>query len=120
MNESQHQQAIVRHLKVRCAGDATWWAVPNGMFSNPVTASRCKAEGLRPGVPDLCFLKAGKPYFIELKAPKSSHGAKGYCTANQIEMHREIANAGGRVAVCFGHDEAIRQLEEWGVLEGRS
>lgn len=118
MKESQHQEIIVQHLEARCAKDATWLAVPNGMPSNPISVRHMKRQGLRPGAPDMLFLKRGHLYAIELKAEHT--GKASPVTKAQARMSREIHNAGGTTAVCFGHEEAIERLEKWGVLVGQS
>ncbi len=39
------------------------YAVPNGGDRNPVVAAKLKAEGVKPGVPDLVLPVARGPYF---------------------------------------------------------
>lgn len=43
------------------------------------------------GIPDFCGIHAGRPLYIEAKAPK------GEPTANQLKRHEEIRAAGGEV-----------------------
>lgn len=119
MRERDAQIRVIHELQRRCARDATWWAVPNSMSANATARARAKEEGLRPGVPDLCFLKAGKPLYIEMKSENSGRSTIMAVTDAQVALHREITDAGGRVAVCFGVDETLKQLEDWRVLERR-
>jgi hypothetical protein len=121
MTEREAQVALVEHLRYRCAPDATWWAVPNGFNASRASRRRMVEEGLRKGVPDMTFIKKGmQPLFLELKADTTGGvggcGNKATVSDSQVEMHREIHNSGGRVCIVFGLDEAIAQLEEWGVL----
>lgn len=46
------------------------FAIPNGGFRNKATAGRLKAEGVKPGVPDICLPIARGRYcslYIEMK-----------------------------------------------------
>ena len=42
---------------------AKLFAIPNGGHRNVVVAGKLKAEGVRPGIPDLCFPEARGGYF---------------------------------------------------------
>src|SRR3990167_9133604 len=75
---------------------------------------RMKAEGFRPGAPDLCLAVARRHYFglfVEMKA------ADGQAKPHQREYHAVLRAQGYRVEVCRGFDEARRVIEEY--LNGR-
>lgn len=84
-------------------------AVPNGGKRNVITAKLLKAEGVKAGVPDLFLPVArtsgyGVPHhglFIEMK--RRSCGA---VSGEQEWWIARLRNAGYRVEVCWGWDEA--------------
>ena len=79
-------------------------AIPNGGFRNKVTAARLKAEGVCPGVPDLCLpVPRGGFYglYIELKRRKG-----GKLSDDQAAWIRDLGRQGYCVKVCRGWEEA--------------
>jgi hypothetical protein len=79
-------------------------------------ASKLKAEGLRPGVPDL-FLPAARQgfhgMFIELKVGANKP------TKEQVQLVDALADQGYYAAVCWGAEEAIHEIKEYlGIAEG--
>lgn len=91
------------------------YAVPNGSLlagdnrMRAIQMARLKAEGLRPGVPDLVLPVARRGFnslYLELKSTRA--GAKS--TAEQVAW-RDWLNAHGNLAVeCFGAKQAIDKL----------
>lgn len=80
--------------------DLPYFAIPNGGNRNVVTAKKLKAEGVKPGVPDLFFPSLN--LFVEMKREKGgrlSDYQKGW-----IEI---LEKSGYRVAVCKGAKEAV-------------
>jgi predicted RecB family endonuclease len=71
-----------------------------------------KGLGVRSGVPDVIAIKAGQTYALELKAPG------GQVTAAQRAAHVALRAAGASVAVAYGVDAAIEQLERWELVRG--
>ena len=117
----RHIEAAEQRTVIQFA-DLHWWGplllmVPNGAFlaGNPKErAIRChqlKAEGLRPGVPDLLL---AYPYrelsgcWIEMKRPDG-----GQPSAEQRRYHAMLVRAGYCVHVCHGADSAIAQLKTY-------
>jgi hypothetical protein len=88
-------------------------AVPNGGMRTKRTAGRLKAEGVKPGVPDL-FLPASSRdmsyagLWIEMKRRRG-----GTVTAAQRWWHEELREECYRVEICRGADEAIAVLTEY-------
>lgn len=98
----------------RCA----WaFAIPNGGKRDKATAGKLKAEGVKPGVPDV-FLPApivGSPtrnptagLFIELKrsANKTAKRSKGRTSDKQDDWHDYLVGQWYTVVVCMNWREA--------------
>ena len=87
------------------------FAIPNGGARHIATARRLKAEGVRPGVPDLMLPvpRWREPHtglldpglFIEMKRRKG-----GVVSPEQAAWHKTLRDQGYAVAVCRGADEA--------------
>jgi len=61
------------------------------------------------GVSDLHFLWGGF-YSLELKTEK------GRPSTEQLEFLELVQRAGHHAAICHGYNEAIGQLEKWGLI----
>ncbi len=73
-------------------------------------ASKLKAEGLRPGIPDLCLPVARQGFhgmFVELKFGKNKP------TKEQVQLVDALGEQGYYAAVCWGAEEAIREIKEY-------
>ena len=84
-------------------------AIPNGGARSKATAGKLKAEGVRPGVPDLMLPVACHGYhglYIEMKA------GGGRTSDEQKRWHKDLRQNGYQVEVCVGADAA------WSVLCG--
>jgi hypothetical protein len=110
LTESAIQIAVMHHLTLRGKPDVLAWHVPNGGSRSKAEAGRFKAEGVVPGIPDICILFRGQFFGLELKAER------GRVSPAQRVMADRLAAAGGTVAVAVGLDAAIAQLEAWGIL----
>ena len=89
--------------------------VPNGGSRNKAEAANLKRQGVRPGVPDLCFPVARGKYhglYIELKAGKNKP------TEHQKKWITELRAQQYAVAICYGWEEAARGLEKYLDLGG--
>ena len=79
------------------------FAIPNGGHRNVVVASKLKAEGVRPGIPDLCFPEGRGGYFglwIEMKVKPNRPSTEQLARIAQL-------NADGYLAViCWSAEEA--------------
>ena len=115
ISESAEQQAVI-----------FWWdtiaakqhgldarhliAVPNGGARNPITGAILKAEGTRPGVPDLLLAVPHGPshgLFVEMKA------IGGKAEPHQRDYHALLRAQCYAVKVCQGFDDASRTIEAY-------
>lgn len=79
------------------------FAIPNGGERNPIVAARLKAEGVKSGVPDVCWPVPIGHYaglYIELKVPKGS------VSESQEGWHQALRQVGYAVAVCWSWRDA--------------
>jgi hypothetical protein len=86
-------------------------AIPNGGARDVITGSRLKAEGVRPGSPDLCLAaprRAHHGLYIEMKA---QHGARE--SDEQKKFGDYLTSAGYRFQFCYGADAAIALIKEY-------
>ena len=86
------------------------FAIPNGGHRDIRVAARLKAEGVRPGVPDLMLPVPRGEYhglFIEMKAKpnKLTELQEAECAA--------LEASGYCVRVCFSSAEAIQSIEHY-------
>jgi hypothetical protein len=78
-----------------------------------------KAEGAKPGVPDLFLPVARNDHhglFIEMKRTEvkpKREGSKGGLSDVQIKWKADLEAQGYRVTVCYGFDEARETLEQY-------
>jgi hypothetical protein len=86
--------------------------VPNGSHRKPVEPAILKGLGVRAGVPDVIAVKDGRTYALEIKR------LGGRLTAAQNAAHAALRAAGATVVTSYSLDEAIAQLERWGLLRG--
>jgi len=94
--------------------DLKWLAaIPNGGYRTPVEAARFKGEGVRAGFPDMILPVARHGYHalaIELKRRK---GAGSTVSDGQKAWIAYLTAQGWRAVVCYGADEAIREIENY-------
>ena len=109
--EHEVQKAICQYLDIR---KIFYFAVPNGGHRHIKVATKLKSEGVKAGIPDLCLLKDGKAYFIEVKRPKTVHSPKGRVTKNQVEVFGKITDEGCKVEVAYGVEDVRECLHQWG------
>lgn len=118
ITEHDHQVAVIDWANLMAQGKypmLKWlYAVPNGGARHIVTARRLKAEGVKPGVPDLCL-----PYptwrvkyhglYIEMK----SKDTKGSLSKDQKEWIEYLTSVGYKVVTAWTAEEAIEAIEEY-------
>lgn len=83
-------------------------AIPNGGTRSPQEGKKLKAEGVLPGIPDLFLPCPIEPYhglYIELKRVKGSFASKA-----QIEVIQLLRDAGYKVEICHGYENAIETI----------
>lgn len=114
-SEHQEQCAVVAWWSVACLGYGlprfALFAIPNGGARDSITGARLKAEGVRPGAPDLCLAAAAGPHhglFIEMK---KVDGDKP--NDKQEEFKNYLEGAGYKTAISYGADAAITEIEQY-------
>ena len=102
------------------------YAVPNGGARHPIVAAKLKAEGVKPGVLDLCLpypIKANMVprsinyyqsfkycgLYIEMKTLTP----KGRLSDDQKEWIEYLKGVGYKVVVAWTADEAIEEIERY-------
>jgi hypothetical protein len=107
---------VVQHLRQRGVAGLVFFHVPNGVRGRGrrahVQGAIAKGLGVRAGVSDIVALYDGKFFALELKAPG------GRPTESQLEFIADVERAGGFTCIAEGLDEAIKALENWGLLRG--
>lgn len=94
MPEQQQAYPELKHM----------FAIPNGGQRNKITGANLKAEGVKPGVPDIMLPVAKHPYhglFIEMKKPKG-----GVVGDSQAEFIEQLRLNGYYAAVCTSWAQA--------------
>lgn len=84
------------------------FAIPNGGSRHPAEAAHMKAQGVKPGVPDICLpVPVGRyaALYIELKRKKG-----GRVSDEQRGWIEALNRAGNRAVVCRGWDEAREEI----------
>ena len=90
--------------------------IPNGGKRSKTEAARFKAEGVKPGMPDVHLPTARGKYhslYIEMKRQRG-----GRLSQDQKDRIDELREEGNKVVVCMGWEEAARVIMEY--LEGGS
>ncbi len=85
-----------------------WSSLDNGMAS-PRVAFFKKFRGIRPGLPDMVFIRDGRAHFIELKASVKTRPSKA-----QKQVFAALEAAGCRWSVCHSGAEVENTLRGWG------
>lgn len=90
--------------------------IPNGGSRNKIEAANLKKQGVKAGVPDLCFPVARGGYhglYIELKCGRNKP------SDNQKKWIARLKEQGYAVLVCYGAEKAICAIENYLKLERR-
>lgn len=90
--------------------------IPNGGSRGKAEAGRFRAMGVKSGVPDLFLPVARGPWhglFVELKRTKG-----GRVSSEQAAWIRDLGAQGYCAAVCYGWEDARREIERYLRLEG--
>ena len=113
-NAEHHEQCAVVDYCTALSGRtpelALLYAIPNGGQRHIATARKLKAEGVRPGVPDLHLPIPRGEYaglWIEMKAGKNKP------TSNQVWWHERLQAHGHKVVVAYGAGQAIEAIEQY-------
>ena len=104
--EANEQIKVIQYCDLR---KLPVYHIPNGGSRNKMEAANLKLQGVRAGVPDLCFPVAMRGYhgmYIEMKAGRNS------TTDAQDAWLGLLKGNGYYTAVCYGFDEA-RKVIDW-------
>lgn len=110
-SEHKIQCDLVSELKVSIRPEVVFCSIPNGGLRNWVVAKQMKAEGLRPGMPDLLFADENGVAWLELK------NNVGRLSEEQIGMRTKLESLGHRWAMARSVEEGMAQVGAWGMLE---
>jgi hypothetical protein len=108
------QRAVFAHIRARPAPGVVAWHCPNGGWRSKVEASILAGLGVRAGIPDVCAIKDGRAYFLELKAEG------GRLSEAQERMLVDLRAAGAMATHAHSLDRALAVLEQWGLLRGQA
>lgn len=111
MSEHDEQVAVIEYCDLN---SILIYAIPNAARRSPAAAAYMRAEGLRPGMPDLCIPMARGRYhslYIEMKA----EGGKP--TAEQSEWLVRLRAEGMCAYCCIGAASAIELIDQYMALE---
>lgn len=109
---TEHQEQVALFQWAALSGISElrlMFAIPNGGHRHVAVAAKLKAEGVKPGIPDI-FLPVADDYrghiglWIEMKS------AKGRATPIQKQWHADLQQQGYCVAVCHGWQEAQKAI----------
>ena len=105
------QCVIVQMLRLNCADDVIWFAIPNGTYTSKRTAGRLKAAGVVAGVADLEIIIRGRAHFLELKSPV------GRQSPAQWEFELACIASGTPYAIARSPEDAANILSAWGAIK---
>ncbi len=113
-SEHQLQAAVISWWGHVCASYGlppfTLAAIPNGGARDAITGARLKAEGVRPGMPDLCLMAARGAYhglYLEMKTGDNQPSEK------QTQILNYLDGAGYKTAVHWDSNKAIDAIKEY-------
>lgn len=105
--EDEFQKAVAIYLKFN---GAFWFHSPNGGSRNAIEASKLKAMGVLPGVPDCMVLDARHGFAglaIELKVGRNKP------SEHQLAVAERLVAAGWLVCITWSLDDAISLIDWW-------
>lgn len=100
LEEHEIQKTLMRWVEMAAARHPElhlMHAIPNGGQRNKIVGAKLKAEGVKPGVPDLCLPVARGDHhglYLEMKTPT------GPVSNSQKQWHLDLREQGYRVEVC--------------------
>lgn len=112
--EAQEQKALfewAEWAKGKYPALALLYHIPNGGSRNPIEAHNLKAQGVRPGVPDICLPVPNAFHtalYIELKRRKG-----GRVSDEQRGWIAALNRVGNLAVVCKGWEEARDVILEY-------
>jgi len=110
--EHKLQVALMDYLAIAARPEVYYFAIPNQSNRHIANAARMKAEGVRAGSPDLCFmLPQGRVAWLEMKTET------GTLSSAQKYFRDMAARLGHHWGMARTLDEAAGILKAWDVLK---
>ena len=106
--EHQEQSLVVKYCTLK---KIPIFHIPNGSYKSVTARTKSKQEGLKSGIPDLMIPVANKNYhglFIEMKRIKNSK-----VSVHQKQWIELLNKQGYKAIVCYGNNEAIKEIENY-------
>lgn len=113
MRDAEHREqvAVIRWFDAQhSALRGRLFAVPNGGHRHVAVAAKLKAEGVRPGVPDL-WLPVQRQGFAGLVIELKAEG--GRLQTSQADWLAFLSEQGYMAVVCVGADAAIQTIADY-------
>jgi len=103
------------------AANLLWTATANGGKRDKRTAAALKAQGLKPGVPDVLIFTPppsgiGRGMALELKRDSGQGKQRGRLSPHQRIWLEELRALGWRAEVAYGYDHALEILRGAGYI----
>lgn len=114
VDPSEHtiQVRLMDYLVYAARDDIYYFAVPNQSNRHISNAAKMKAEGMRSGIADLCFMfPQGQVAWLEMKKPG------GKLSATQKNFRDICATLGHTWGTAKSVDEALDLLTKWDALK---
>lgn len=116
-SEHAHQAAIFQWIALKgrlmLADVDMLYAIANGGGRTPSVAAAMKAEGVRPGVPDMCLPVPAGQYaglYIELKVPGRETTRDGGRDPKQVDWAKRLRGKHYAVVTAYGWHAAVDVL----------
>lgn len=100
--------AVAEYLALAVPAHVGFWTTFPAGGGGEERGRKLKRMGLKAGVPDLMLIRAGRAYFIELKADK------GRLSPEQRAIRNDLITHGAPAAVCRSVDDVSVTLQRWG------
>lgn len=111
-SEHRIQTTLIDYLSYAARQDLYYFAIPNQANRHIRNAVKMKAEGVRSGVADLCFMfPNGRVAWLEMKKPGGS------LSANQKSFRDICAALSHDWGTAKSVDEALDLLTKWDALK---
>lgn len=112
ISEHKIQVKLLDYLTLAARHDIYYFAVPNQSNRHIQNAVKMKAEGVRSGIADLCFMfPAGRVAWLEMKRPG------GTLSATQKTFRDICLTLGHTWGTAKSVDEALALLTKWDALK---
>jgi hypothetical protein len=113
-SEHQSQCMVISWWRLACTGyqlpEFALFAIPNGGARDPITGSRLKAEGVRPGIPDLMLaVKRGDYGGLAIEMKKIGNQTN----PTQKKVLAYLNHAGYAWDVCWTAEAAIATIKHY-------